>query len=307
MSPPLSAHTHTEENTTFRRLLLGVILNALITLLQIAGGIISNSLGLITDALHNLSDVVALGLSLWAIRLGRKPATPTRTFAFRRAEILVALFNSAVLLAVSLYLVVEAVRRLLAPQPVEGIWMIALAGAGLAVNTGSALLLRSHVHDLNLRAAFLHLVGDALTSLAVIAGGIVIWLWSWNYADPLITIFISLWIGRAAYGLLKSAVHVLMEGTPEGMELADVKAAMVAMPGVLGVHDLHIWSISSKDVVLSAHVVTAGDTLSEGTAVSAAIKEMLARNFGIGHVTLELEAAERGCAGGTCESPAPDR
>ena len=181
-----------------RRLIVSLGLNLVITLLQVVGGIVANSLGLLSDAAHNLSDVVALGLSLWAVRLGRRGATPRRTFAYKRAEILVAMFNSAVLVAISVYIIVEAVRRLLDPQPVEGLWVIIFAGGGLVINGIAALLLRSHGHDLNLRSAFLHLVGDAVTSLGVMLSGVVLYFRDWNYADAIVSILVSLWIGREA-------------------------------------------------------------------------------------------------------------
>lgn len=285
------------------RLAASLALNLLITLAQAVGGIIANSLGLISDAAHNLSDAVALALSLWAVRLGRRPATPTRTFAFKRAEILVALFNSVVLLALSVYLLVEAVRRMLEPQPVQGVWVMIFAGVGLVINTLSALLLRPHLGNLNLKAAFLHLAGDALTSLAVIVSGVIVHLWGWNYADPLVSGMISLWIGRAAFGIVKSAVNVLMEGTPEELEFADVESAIRRVPGVLDVHDLHIWSISSTDLALSAHLVLADKALSEAAVVIRAVKETLSRDFGIGHATLEAESVEAQCSGSACGMP----
>jgi cobalt-zinc-cadmium efflux system protein len=286
-----------------RRLILSLALNLLITLLQIAGGIIANSLGLLSDAAHNLSDVVALGLSLWAVRLGRRTATPRRTFAYKRAEILVAMFNSAVLVAISIYIIVEAVRRLLDPQPVEGLWVIGFAAGGLVINGVAALLLRSHHHDLNLRSAFLHLVGDAVTSFGVMLSGLVVYLWDWSYADALVSILVSLWIGREAFGIVRRTVNVLMEGTPEGVEFAAVEKAMLAVPGVQGVHDLHIWSISSNDLALSAHVEAEDAALSETGALVAAVKDVLAREFSVGHVTLELETVGGECAGSTCDLP----
>jgi len=285
------------------RLILSLGLNLIITIMQVVGGILANSLGLLSDAAHNLSDVVALGLSLWAVRLGRRPATPTRTFAYKRAEILVALFNSTVLVAISVYLIVEAVRRILDPTPVEGLFVMVFAGAGLVINGVSALLLRSHLQDLNLRAAFLHLVSDAATSLAVVISGAIVYVWGWNYADPIVSIIVSLWIARAAFAIVKSTVNVLMEGTPEGLELADVERAICKVPGVAGIHDLHIWSISSIDLALSAHLELADTTLSETGEILGAVKEMLARDFRIGHATLELEPLGTDCAGSTCDSP----
>jgi cobalt-zinc-cadmium efflux system protein len=288
------------------RLIVGLFLNLLITLLQVAGGIVANSLGLLSDAAHNLSDVVALGLSLWAVRLGRRGATPRRTFAYKRAEILVAMFNSAVLVAISVYIIVEAVRRILDPQPVEGLWVVGFAAAGLVINAVAALLLRSHGHDLNLRSAFLHLVGDAVTSFGVMVGGLVVYLWDWNYADAIVSILVSLWIGREAFGIVRSTVNVLMEGTPEGVEFAEVEQAMLTVPGVRGVHDLHIWSISSSDLALSAHVEVDDAAVSETSAILTAVKGALAGQFGVGHVTLELETTGGECAGSSCALPAAD-
>ena len=250
-----------------RRLIISLALNLLITLLQVAGGIVANSLGLLSDAAHNLSDVVALGLSLWAVRLGRRQRTPTRTYAYKRAEILVALFNSAVLVGISVYIVIEAIRRIANPEPVEGLWVIAFAAGGLVINTFAALLLRSHGHDLNLRAAFLHLVGDAATSFGVMLSGIVIYYTDWSYADPIVSILVSVWITRQAVRIIRATVNVLMEGTPEGVEFAEVDSAIRATDGVEGVHDLHIWSISSADLALSAHIeARRGDAVRIGGA-----------------------------------------
>ncbi len=286
-----------------RRLILSLALNLLITLLQVVGGIIANSLGLLSDAAHNLSDVVALGMSLWAVRLGRRAATPHRTFAYKRAEILVALFNSAVLVALSVYIIVEAVQRLIHPPAVQGLWVIGFAAGGLVINGLAAVLLRSYHHDLNLRSAFLHLVGDAVTSFGVMVGGLVIFLWHWNYADAIVSILVSLWIGKEAVAIIRSTVNVLMEGTPEGVEVPAVRAAVLAIPGVKGMHDLHIWSISSSDLALSAHLELDDAALSRGTSLAASVKELLARDFGLGHVTLELEKEGGECSGSTCELP----
>jgi cobalt-zinc-cadmium efflux system protein len=283
------------------RLIASLGLNLVITLLQVAGGIIANSLGLLSDAAHNLSDVVALGLSLWAVRLGRRPATPRSTFAYKRAEILVAMFNAAVLVAISVYIIVEAVGRLLHPEPVSGLWVIGFAGGGLVINGIAALLLRTHGGDLNLRSAFLHLVGDAATSLGVMLSGLIVYLIGWSYADAIISILVSVWISREAVAIVRKAVNVLMEGTPESLEFAEVDRALLAIPGVRGIHDLHIWSISSTDLALSAHVVVADAALSELGNIMTGIKDMLARRFGVGHVTIELETEGGECAGSSCD------
>jgi cobalt-zinc-cadmium efflux system protein len=287
-----------------KRLILGLGLNLLITLSQVGGGLVANSLGLLSDAAHNLSDVVALSLSLWAVRLSRRAATPRHTYAYKRAEILVALFNSAVLVAISAYIIVEAVRRLLAPPAVNGLWVIGFAAGGLLINSFSAFLLRSHHHDLNLRSAFLHLVGDAATSFGVMVGGVVVYLWAWNYADAIVSILVSLWIGREAFTIVRRTINVLMEATPDGIELATVEDAMTAVPGVRGVHDLHIWSLSSSDLAMSAHVEVEDAALSETAALAAQLKRLLDRDFGIGHATLELETADGDCAGSPCDGQA---
>ncbi len=282
------------------RLIVSLVLNILITLSQVVGGILANSLGLLSDAAHNLSDVVALGLSLWAVRMGRRPATPRRTYAYKRTEILVALFNSTVLVALSLYIIIEAVGRITNPEPVQGLLVIGFAGGGLVINTASAFLLGSHHHDLNLRSAFLHLMGDALTSLGVMLSGLVVYLWNWNYADAAISMLVALWIGRAAFAVVKSALNILMEGTPEGLELPEVERAMLAVPGVEGLHDLHIWSISSNDTALSAHLEIEDTALSETSSLLVSLKAMLKHDFAIDHATLELESHGAPCAGSAC-------
>ena len=179
--------------------------------------------------------------------------------------------------------------------------MVGFAAAGLVINGVAALLLRSHGDDLNLRSAFLHLVGDAATSLGVMISGLIVYLTGWNYADAIVSILVSLWIGREAVVIVRKTVNVLMEGTPEGVEFAEVEEAMLAMPGVKGVHDLHIWSISSSDLALSAHVVVADAALSELGTVMTGLKDMLAREFGVGHVTIELEDEGGQCAGSSCD------
>ncbi len=283
------------------RLIISLGLNLVITLLQVVGGILANSLGLLSDAAHNLSDVVALGLSLWAVRLGRRPATPRRTFAYKRAEILVAMFNSAVLVAISIYIIVAAIGRIRSPQPVEGLLVVFFAAAGLVINGIAALLLRSHGGNLNLRSAFLHLLGDAATSFGVMLSGLIVYLTGWSYADAIVSIIVSLWIGREAVVIIRKTVNVLMEGTPESVEFGDVDQAMLAVPGVKGVHDLHIWSISSSDLALSAHVVVEDAALSELGSLMTSVKDMLARDFSVGHVTIEMEDEGGQCAGSSCD------
>ncbi len=304
-----SGHSHRRglgsigQATPDTRLVISLVLNLLITLMQIVGGLLANSLGLLSDAAHNLSDAVALGLSLMAVRMGRRAATQRRTYAYKRVEILVALFNSTVLIAISAYIMFEAVRRLLDPAEVNGLWVMAFAAGGLLINGFCALILRPHGHDLNMRSAFLHLVSDAFTSLGVIISGLIVYLWGWSYADPIISILISLWIVREAYAIVKSTINVLMEGTPEGLEYSEVENAVTQIKGVRGVHDLHIWALSSSDTAASAHIEVDDAALSETVVLLAEVKEVLARDFGIGHATIELEIEGGECAGSTCVLP----
>lgn len=304
-----SGHSHRHglggigEATPDFRLAISLALNLLITLLQIAGGLLANSLGLLSDAAHNFSDVVALTLSLVAVRLGRRSATQRHTYAYKRAEILVALFNSAVLIAISVYIIIEAIGRIVNPVSVNGLWVMAFAAAGLVINAFSALLLRSHGHDLNMRSAFLHLVGDAFTSLGVLVSGLVIYLWQWDYADAIISILVSLWISREAYAIVKSTVNVLMEGTPEGVDYEEVERTLMAVPGVRGLHDLHIWTLSSNDLALSTHIEVDDAAVSETASILAAVKAVLAKDFGIGHATVEIEIEGGECAGSVCTVP----
>jgi cobalt-zinc-cadmium efflux system protein len=179
--------------------------------------------------------------------------------------------------------------------------VVIFAAGGLVINGFAALLLRGHRGDLNIRSAFLHLVGDAMTSLGVMLSGVIVYLSGWNYADPIVSILVSLWIAREAVVIVKKTVNVLMEGTPESVEFAAVDRAILETPGVKAIHDLHIWSISSSDLALSAHVVVEDAALSELGEVMSRLKDMLARQFSVGHVTIELESEGGVCAGSTCE------
>lgn len=282
------------------RLLVSLALNAAIPVIQVIAGLSANSLGLLSDAAHNLSDCFALGLSWGAARAGRRPATPRRTFAYKRVEILVALVNSAALLGISAYVAVEAVRRLLQPEPVNGLVVIAAAAGGMVINAAAALLLRSFQRNLNVRSAFLHLVADAVTSLSVVIGGLFIYLLSWYWVDSALSILLSVWMAWQSWKILRSSVNVLMEGTPESLSLAQIDEALRAVPGVRGIHDLHVWAIASEDFALSAHVEIDDGRVSEVGEFLAGIKRLLLERFEIGHATLEVELLGGVCAGAAC-------
>jgi len=271
------------------RLVLG--LNAAIVIVQVAAGLIAHSIGLLSDAGHNLSDVAAVVVSLVAVRLARRPATPTRSYGWHRSTILAAQANAAALLVVTAAIVFESVRRLLHPVPVRGGLVIVIALVALLVNSGSALLLRDHGHDLNMRSALLHMIGDALASAGVAVAGILIVVTGGNYwLDPLSSLAIAVLIGIEAARLLKETTDVLLESTPDGLDLEAMAAAMHAVPGVDEVHDLHAWTLSSEMVALSAHLVMEGHpTLEQAQATGNLVRSVLSNDFAIGHATLELE------------------
>ena len=293
------AHVHAAPDTLGPKLLIGVVLNLFIVVIQVIGGLLSNSLGLLSDAMHNLSDVVSLLLSYGANRLGKRPPTPQKTFAFRRAEVLVAFVNAAGLIAVAVFIAYEGVQRLLNPVEVAGLPVVLIAGIGMLVNAGSAWMLKGH-DDLNARSAFLHLVADAVTSLGVVIGGLLVWAFQFNAADSLVSIGLSIWMVKEAWGIVSESAGILLEGMPDGLDFWEISEAMEAEDGVLSVHALHVWAISSKEFALSAHVEVDDARLSDLTVIVRRLKDMLARRFEIGHPTLEIESAAGGCAGGLC-------
>lgn len=299
------AHVHQAPDTLGAKLLIGVAINLGIFVVQIIGGLLANSLGLLSDAAHNLSDVVSLLLSYGADRVGKRAPSPVHTFGFRRVEVMVAFFNAAALMAIAAFVAYEGVLRLLDPVAVGGTTVMLVAGVGMVANTAAAWLLKGH-DDLNARSAFLHLVADAVTSLGVVIGGFLVWAFHFNAADALVSIGLSIWMVKEAWGIVKSSVHILVEGSPEGLDFWDVAEAMEAEDGVKGVHALHVWSISSKEVALSAHLEVEDGRVSDMTTVVRSVKDMLKERFGIAHPTLEVECAVGGCAGGLCAMTVQD-
>lgn len=268
------------------------------TVAEVAGGLLANSLALLADAGHMLSDVAALGSSLFAVWIAGRPPTPRRTYGFYRAEILAALANGAALITVSGFIFVEALHRLRQPSLVHGSAMMAIAAGGLAINLFGLWVLGGDRHrSLNLRGARLHVLSDALGSLGAILAGALIWSLGWHWTDPLVSILIGLLIVRASWRLLGESASVLMEGTPPRIDLEDVRAAMASTPGVLSIHDLHIWTITSGMESLSAHVVA--EDRHRQDALLTELCRLLEARFGIRHVTLQIEAAhsELDCKG----------
>lgn len=279
------------------RLFLVLVLNLSIFIIQVIGSFLTGSLALLADSAHNLTDTIALGLSLWALRLMGRRNDPTRTFGYGRVEVLVALANGAGLLAVSGVILYEAVGRFLRPRPVFGPGMLFVTLFGLLMNGLSAWLLREEAHaDLNRRSAFLHLLSDFFSSLGVLAAAIAILLFGWRWVDPLVSVFICFFFLEKAWRLIRESVHILLESVPGNLDLATVAAAIQAVEGVKGVHDLHLWSLSSQTAALSAHLLLGDRDGREAQRIMTEVRRVLAERFGLVHVTLQPEA--EGCGEG---------
>lgn len=269
-----------------------LLVSVAVLVLEAAGGWWSGSLALLSDAGHVLTDVLALGLSYVALRVARRPATAARTYGYVRIEILSALLNGALLLVVSVGIVLEGVRRLREPVAVAIGPMLGVALLGLLANAACAHLLRRAGGGLNIRAAFLHVLGDLLSSGAVvIGGGVMLWT-GWGWVDPLLACGIAIGILWGAFGLVREAVEVLLEAAPAHIDSGQVAAAIRSVPGVRGVHDLHVWSLTSKMPALSGHVVVRRGALPESDRVLLQIQRLLAERFDLTHATIQIESEE---------------
>ncbi len=281
-----------------RRLLLVLGLTAAYMVAEVVGGLLTNSLALLADAAHMLTDVLGLGMALVAIRFAQRPATPARTYGFYRAEILAALVNSVVLFGISGYILYEAWRRFQAPPEVSSLPMLAVAVGGLVVNLIGARLLHAGAGEsLNVRGAFLEVVADLLGSLGVILAAVIIHFTGWWPADPLISVVIGLFILPRTWRLLKSALDVLLEATPAHINVREVASSMRQVPGVASVHDLHVWTITSGFVAMSGHVEASGRPSSE---VLHDLQRMLRDRFAIEHATLQVERPDHADDGACC-------
>jgi len=257
---------------------------------EFAGGLISHSLALLADAGHMLSDVASLALSCFALWLSDRPAGTQRTFGYYRAEILAALLNGAALIAVAVFILVEAVERLQNPPEVQGSLVMVIAVGGLVVNlVGLFILHGGRNENLNIRGAWLHVMSDALGSVAVIVSAVLITLYGWHWVDPAISVLISLLIVYSSWRLLADAVWVLMEGAPGRIDVNRVRVALNEAPGVADVHDLHVWTIASGLDSLSCHVVT--DESRTHVHLLESLRAMVHHEFGIDHVTIQIEPA----------------
>ena len=286
-------HGHDHRRASTRALLAVLALTTAYTLVEIVGGLLTESLALLADAGHMLSDNLSIVLALGAIWLARRPSTPRRSFGYRRAEILAAFVNGLALVLVGVWIVIEAVRRLDDPPDVLGGWMLVVALGGLAVNLAAAWILqRSGRETLNVEAAFRHVLADLLGSVGVIVAALLVLVTGWEAADPVVSLVIAALIVWSAWGVLRDSTSILMEATPSGIDALALERSIAQMPGVTNVHDLHVWTITSGFDALSAHVlVSRGD---DCHARRREIEGMLAREFGIEHTTLQVDHAAEG-------------
>lgn len=293
------------ENKNTARLVLSILLNLTITLSEIIGGLVSGSLSLLSDALHNFSDTASLGISLVAYRLSQHAPDHRNTFGYRRAQIIGALINLATLVVVAFYLIKEAIERYLQPQPIQGRVMLIVAIIGLLANLATAaFLFRQSRENLNFRSAFIHILGDALSSIGVVSGSLLIIRYRLYLADTLLTLAIAIYILVHTSSLLKQTLNILMQGVPEGLDINQVIASIKSVKHVRDVHHVHVWQLDEAWANFEAHIVIAQDDSAIMPAIKESIKQRLASSFNITHSTLEFEFIEsEGCALATCYEP----
>ena len=269
---------------------LAIFLNVFMTIAEAAGGLVSGSIALMSDAAHNFSDVISLVISWVANRLSKKGATLTRTFGFRRSEILAAFINSATLIIVSVVIIIEAVKRISSPEDISAGIMIWMAVASIIVNGLSVLFLRRDSREnMNMRSAYLHLFGDMLTSVAVLAGGLAIRYMGWNRADSIISVAIALYLLWLSRGIFVSSLKIIMQFTPDDIDIKEIASEIEKIPGVRNIHHVHVWQINEHDLMFEAHLDLAEDIRVSGfEEILGQIKTLLA-GTNIRHVTIQPE------------------
>jgi cobalt-zinc-cadmium efflux system protein len=288
-------------------LLIALTITVLMMVVEIAGGLISNSLALLSDAGHMFTDNLALLLSFFAIKFASMPATERKTFGFYRLEILAAFVNGVVLVLMSFYLMYEAYQRILHPQPVAGILMLVVAAVGLAANIIGAFVLNRHSHaSLNIRGAYLHILGDALSSVGVVIGGVIILKTGWYLVDPLLSVLISFVIIYSAWTLVREAVNVLLESVPAHINIAALTEEIEKIEGVREAYHIHVWTITSGVYAMSGHVLIDDQMVSRNRDLIDRISEVLARKYKVMHSTIQIEC-ERCELSPVCALPSANR
>ena len=292
-------HHHVSPDAGDRRVFLAIVVNVALTVVQIVGGIFAGSLALIADALHNLSDAVALAIAFGARKIARRPADSDMTFGYGRVEIVAALINYVTLIVIGLYLVYEAVLRFISPEGVDGWLVVIIAAVALVIDLATALLTYAmSKNSMNIRAAFLHNVADALGSVAVIIAGTLIILFDWRLIDPAVTLLIAGYILWQSFAEIGPVIRILMLGSPPGIDPDEVLACVRTTEGVQDIHHAHLWMMGEHETALDAHLVIAPGAWARADAVKEQVKKRLEQGFDIRHSTLELE-----CSCHACDTP----
>ncbi len=289
-------HSHLREaaKQTTSRLSLSLFLTLAFVVIEAGAGYFANSLALLTDAAHNLTDVIALGLSWFAIRLTAQPANAQKTYGYHRAGILVALINSTTLVLISIGIFYEAYHRFVSPPEVQSGILIGVGLVAVVINLVTALLVhRGSESDLNLRSAFVHLMGDVISTIGAVIAGVIIYFTDANWLDPLVSVLIGFLILYNAWGILRETIDILLESTPRDVDIKQMVSEITELDGVLGVHDLHVWSLTQNLRTMSAHILTADVPVSVGAEIQGRINELVYHRYNIAHATLQLECV--GC------------
>ena len=294
---PMSEHEHQHNiQSGSKGLLIALIITIVMMMAEVIGGFLSNSLALLGDAGHMFTDVFSLGLSLFAFNVAKKPPNSTRTYGYHRVEVMAALTNGLLLIIISITIFYEAYKRFLTPPNINGSIMLVIASIGLIANLiGIYVLKDTHADNLNIRSAFLHIIGDTLSSLGVIIGGILIIMKKWYLVDPIISILIGGIIIKGAIGIIKESSSILLEYVPSNININQVSHALLSINGVKDIHDLHIWTITSGLYAMSAHVLIDDRMISDGASIVHQIEDIMREKFNLTHTTIQLECDSCEC------------
>ena len=286
----MSEHHHHHE-VKGKNLFITIVLNIIITLSQIVGSIMSGSLALLSDAMHNFSDVLALVIAWWANKLSSKPKTEQKTFGYKRAEIIAALFNSSVLFGIAIFLIIGAINKFIHPEPIESSLVIWLGILSIILNGASVMLIKEDSQDnMNMRAAYLHLITDVMTSIAVVVGGVLMYYFEIFWIDSVVTVLIAIYLIRASFGIIKDSINVLMQSTPDNINIDEIKSTLENIKEIKNIHHLHIWKLDDHNTHLEAHLDFIEDiNLSQSTKIVDTITKLLHNKFDIEHTTLQSE------------------
>jgi cobalt-zinc-cadmium efflux system protein len=283
-------HHHNFDDSSTVKLWISIFLNLVITVAEFVGGILSNSLALLSDAVHNLNDTLSLGISLLARKISKKGANHNNTFGYKRAEIIGAFINLITLVLVAIFLIKEGVERFFDPQPIDGFTMFWVAIIGLFGNLiTAALLFKDAKNSLNLKSAYIHILSDGLSSVGVIIGGWLILKYEWYVVDTILTVGIGIYILWHSYHMLRETIDILMQSTPSEIEIPDLKNKIEAVPKVCGAHHIHVWRLDEHEIMMESHIVVEEKDIREMEAIKTMIKKLLHDEFGIHHSTLEFE------------------